>query len=512
MNFAPADWLKMGRECISHYSHLRRFCVFSHDELVCKMALDPDKLDLTVAAATYQDMLIMVDNEKKMRKSLLEWGVTEAEREAFELLPDDERQCEVCKTTCFLSAMTCSCNSNSLVCLRHYTSLCSCPPEQHTLRYRYTLDELPLMLQKLKRKAESFDNWVNLVKDALDPNTPKTMDLEQFKELILEAEEKKFPKSDLLQTLISAVEDADKCASVIQQLDLNKIRTRTRYASDAKYKLTVEELTLFCEEIDSLACTLKEAANVKELLKQTQDFQKKSQEILAMDLNGINATELEECIDSVAGFCIELVELKHLRSRLKQVNWLKETKATRKKTDGLTIEVLRGLLANGMKLPPNSALEKELAEIQTLLTRIETWEEKAKELMETQPISSVSDIEMILEQTTSIEAFLPSEEQLRELLQQSTEWNKNCEEIHSGDNYPYYDAVEDLIKKGRSVPVALPELERLESQFNLAKAWKERTAKTFLRKNSPDMLMEALSPRSFPDVESSLSKLKLEGT
>jgi hypothetical protein len=52
---------------------LRRFCVFSHDELVCKMSLDPDALDLTVAAATYQDMLQMVDSEKKMRRSLLEW-------------------------------------------------------------------------------------------------------------------------------------------------------------------------------------------------------------------------------------------------------------------------------------------------------------------------------------------------------------------------------------------------------------------------------------------------------
>ena len=37
-------------------------------------------------------------------------GTTEAERAAFELLPDDERQCDVCKTTCFLSAVTCDCS------------------------------------------------------------------------------------------------------------------------------------------------------------------------------------------------------------------------------------------------------------------------------------------------------------------------------------------------------------------------------------------------------------------
>lgn len=56
-----------------HYSNLKRYCVFSHDELVCKMASTPDELDLTVAAATYQDMLRMVDLEKKLRRSLLHW-------------------------------------------------------------------------------------------------------------------------------------------------------------------------------------------------------------------------------------------------------------------------------------------------------------------------------------------------------------------------------------------------------------------------------------------------------
>lgn len=73
VNFAPADWMKMGRECVNHYSKLRRYCVFSHDELVCKMALEPDRLNLGIATACYIDMAEMVDTEKKLRKNLLEW-------------------------------------------------------------------------------------------------------------------------------------------------------------------------------------------------------------------------------------------------------------------------------------------------------------------------------------------------------------------------------------------------------------------------------------------------------
>ena len=67
----------------------------------------------------------MVEQEKSLRRDLLEGGVTEAEREAFELLPDDERQCAICKTTCFLSALTTIDNkeSNEIVCLRHFKNM-----------------------------------------------------------------------------------------------------------------------------------------------------------------------------------------------------------------------------------------------------------------------------------------------------------------------------------------------------------------------------------------------------
>ena len=54
----------------------------------------------------FQDMLKMVETERAQRGELVEGGVRAAEREAFELLPEDERQCALCKTTIFMSALT----------------------------------------------------------------------------------------------------------------------------------------------------------------------------------------------------------------------------------------------------------------------------------------------------------------------------------------------------------------------------------------------------------------------
>lgn len=63
--------LPIGRASIEHYRLLKRQCVFSHDELVCKMAdlpagaLTPHQMQLV-----YKDLLTMVDAEKKTRKLL----------------------------------------------------------------------------------------------------------------------------------------------------------------------------------------------------------------------------------------------------------------------------------------------------------------------------------------------------------------------------------------------------------------------------------------------------------
>lgn len=71
-NACPPSQLPVGRSCIEHYRRLRRYCVFSHEELTCKMAASPEKLDLNLAAATHREMFIIVQEERKLRKALLE--------------------------------------------------------------------------------------------------------------------------------------------------------------------------------------------------------------------------------------------------------------------------------------------------------------------------------------------------------------------------------------------------------------------------------------------------------
>ncbi|KAG0710048.1 Lysine-specific demethylase 5A [Chionoecetes opilio] len=492
VNFAPPDWLAIGRECVLHYSNLKRYCVFSHNELVCKMASTPDDLDLTVAAATYHDMLRMVDLEKKLRRSLLHWGVTSAEREAFELLPDDERQCDFCKTTCFLSAVTCSCTQERLVCLRHYKMLCECPPENHTLRYRYTLDELPPLLQRLKVRAESFDHWAVKVKEALEAKPDDKLELSELRELVEEAESQRFPESELLQTLIQAVTEAEKCATVAAHLATKKVRTRTRGSGEAKSRLTLEELRLFHEQIESLACVVREGEAVKDLLNRVTTFQKEAVDMFSQDT--ADSDLIAKMVDTGCSLDIDLPELPRLKHKLQQVEWLEEVDETLE--GSVTVDCVRKLLDSGISLPPHPKIEKAMAELQQLLTNMETWEEKASQALNAKPGISVSEGEEMVKEAEEVPAHLPSVAALKDAVKRAREWTNKVTTLQKGETAPLLETVESLVARGRPIPLHLDPLAELEENVEAAHAWLEKTARTFLKKNSHLTLLEVLVPRT----------------
>lgn len=259
VNFAPPEWLEMGRASIENYSLIGRHCVFSYDELVCDMASKAERLTYPVAAAAYQNLVEIIELERLFRKQLLEGGVKNVEREAFEILPDDERQCSICNTTCFLSAMIIDNDVQEIFCLRHFKSL-KCDPGKVKLYYRYTVDELVSLLENLKKEDEVYNKWMDEVRKHLNSEDNIKVDIAVLKLKLVEFKTKKFPKSELSDALSRAITEAEQCLNVIKRLRNRRLRS----------SFTLSEIELFSNQIQNLPVRLEGSELVKDLHKEYQ--------------------------------------------------------------------------------------------------------------------------------------------------------------------------------------------------------------------------------------------------
>uniref|UniRef100_A0A8C5TFL5 [histone H3]-trimethyl-L-lysine(4) demethylase n=1 Tax=Malurus cyaneus samueli TaxID=2593467 RepID=A0A8C5TFL5_9PASS len=497
VNFCTVDWLPLGRQCVEHYRLLNRYCVFSHDEMICKMASKADVLDVVVASTVQKDMAIMIEEEKRLREKVDKLGVTDSERVTFELFPDDERQCLKCKTTCFMSAVYCPCKPGLLVCLYHIEDLCSCPTYKYKLGYRYTLEELYPMMNALKMRAESYNEWASNVNEALEAkiNNKKSEDLTccLFKALIEESEMKKFPDNDLLRHLRLVTQDADKCASVAQQLLNGKRQTRYRSGGGkCQNQLTVNELRLFVRQLYALPCVLSQTPLLKDLLDRVEAFQQQSQKLLSEEMP--SAAELQELLDVSFDFDVDLPQLAELRTRLEQARWLEDVQLACSEHGSLTLDDMRRLIDSGVGLAPYPAVEKAMAKLQELLTVSEHWDDKARNLIKARPRQSLSSLAAAVKELEEIPAYLPNGAALKDAVQKAKDWLQEVEALQVGGRVPVLDTLAELVTRGRSIPVHLDYLPRLEALVAEVQAWKECAANTFLCENSPYSLLEVLCP------------------
>uniref|UniRef100_A0A8D0GTH0 [histone H3]-trimethyl-L-lysine(4) demethylase n=1 Tax=Sphenodon punctatus TaxID=8508 RepID=A0A8D0GTH0_SPHPU len=483
VNFCTVDWLPLGRQCVEHYRLLNRYCVFSHDEMICKMASKAEILDVVVASTVQKDMAIMIEDEKALREAVHKLGVVDSERTAFEMLPDDERQCIKCKTTCFMSAVYCSCNPGSLACLYHVEDLCSCPTYKYKLGYRYTLDDLYPMMNALKLRAESYNEWASNVNEALEGKVNSKKSLSSFKALIEESEMKKFPDNDLLRHLRLVTQDADKCR-------------QTRYRSGggkSQNQLTVNELRLFVRQLYALPCVLSQTPLLKDLLNRVEAFQQHSQKLLSEEMP--SAVELQELLDVSFEFDVDLPQLAEMRIRLEQARWLEDVHQACLDQSSLTLDDMRRLIDSGVGLAPHPAVEKAMARLQELLTVSEHWEDKARNLIKARPRQSLSSLAAAVKEIEEIPAYLPNGIALKDAAKRAKDWIQEVEGLQAGGRVPVLDTLMELVSRGRSIPVHLEYLPRLESLVAEVQTWKECAANTFLTENSAYTLLEVLCPR-----------------
>ena len=95
------------------------------------------------------------------------------------------------------------------------------------------------------------------------------------------------------------------------------------------------------------------------------------------------------------------------------------------------------------------------------------------------------DVEKLLKDGELISSSLPTLQTLKEAVKKTKEWiQKSDEIIKNPENFPYLESVEKLVAKGRPLPIRLDALNQLETQVAQARAWRERTARVFLKKSS----------------------------
>uniref|UniRef100_A0A4W4F2R2 [histone H3]-trimethyl-L-lysine(4) demethylase n=1 Tax=Electrophorus electricus TaxID=8005 RepID=A0A4W4F2R2_ELEEL len=502
VNFCTVDWMPLGRECVEHYRSLHRYCVFSHDEMVCNMVSKVENLELELASAIQKDMGIMVQKEQALRERAYKLGVWHSQQVDYEDQPDEERQCTKCRTTCYLSGITCPCSPGQLVCLHHIQDLCSCSPSNYTLNYKFTLGMLNQMFTSVASRAESYDDWASKVNKILKANQDNKSDLEELRGLIGEAEKKAYPDTDLLRHLRQIIQDAEKSASMAQQL-LNGKR-QTSGGGKSQNQLTVEELRSFVQQLYDLPCSIRQAPFLKALLSRVEHFQQRSADLLAEDMPGSSA--LQGLLDEGSGLDVELPELSVLRQRLEQARWVEAVQQASEQPASLSLDCMRRLIDQGVGLAPHACVERTMARLQELLTVCEHWEEKAHNMLTARPRHDVETLESAVLEVNSIHAYLPNCLQLKDSVNRAKEWLQEADALQLGGRVPVLASLTDLVSKAKSIPVLLEPLARLESLVSEVQTWKEGAARTFLLKNSSLSLLEVLCPRCEAGSQKSKSK------
>uniref|UniRef100_A0A672JMB7 [histone H3]-trimethyl-L-lysine(4) demethylase n=1 Tax=Salarias fasciatus TaxID=181472 RepID=A0A672JMB7_SALFA len=507
VNFCTMDWMPIGRSCVDHYRELSRYCVFSHDEMVCNMACKAELIDVDLASVVQKEMTVMVQEEKKLRDKISKMGVLQSRQVDYEVLPDEERQCCKCRTTCYLSGITCVCSPGKMVCLHHPQDLCSCPHGNLTLHYKFTLDELYPMMAAVILRAESYKNWLSNVEDIVENKGNKKRGLEELHSLVEQAETKAFPQASLLDQLRKITSEADKVAVMAQQLLNGKRQTRYRSGggkSQSQNELTVEELRSFVQQLDKLPCNIRQAPLLKDLLNRVDDFQQHSERLLSDE--SPSPLELQDLLDVSLGLDVELPQLPLLRERLEQARWLEAVQQASGRPETLCLDTMRRLIDQGVGLAPHSSVERAMARLQELLTVSEQWEERVLALIEARPYHSIETLDNALQEVGTIPAYLPNCLQLKDVVTKAKKWLHEAEALQLGGRIPVLDSLSELVLRAEGLPVWLEPLSRLEALVSDVQSWKESAAKTFLLKNSSFSLLEVLCPRC--DVGSGHQKAK----
>lgn len=122
--------------------------------------------------------------------------------------------------------------------------------------------------------------------------------------------------------------------------------------------MTVEELQLFANQLDTLPSKVDGRDAVTQLLKQVETFQIEAKR--AMTNADIDIEDLNKIIENGSNLDVDLPELNELKLKAKRAQWLDDAKEIIDDPLSGSFDHIKSLIETGMELPPNPTVEKIL--------------------------------------------------------------------------------------------------------------------------------------------------------
>ncbi|OZC09096.1 PHD-finger [Onchocerca flexuosa] len=318
VNFAPADWLRKGRLCILEYARVHRNCVFSHEELMVKMAKCATKLSVNVGVAVHEELYEIIIREKHLREIITSKGITESARVEYEHIPDDFRSCAICKTTLFMSSLTCK--HKKLVCLMHADLICSvCQTTNLTFNYRYTVQELNYMCDMLTYGICDYPTWRNKLLSVINTkNNDVKPTVEDLRILINVSKARHFPQCDATIEAMNIIKRSENIMQTARALMNRRIRTRNSLRKHAnEHPADIKDIEKLEQSIEELPCTILNLEfNVKNYMKRIGDWRKRCSQFL------MDAVDYTDKYDQYIDLVKKLIEEADDFNMLDKCHWL----------------------------------------------------------------------------------------------------------------------------------------------------------------------------------------------
>ncbi|KAF8084870.1 hypothetical protein N665_0694s0004 [Sinapis alba] len=178
-NFAPIDWLPHGDVAVHQNQEKKKRSLISYDKILLGAAREAVKYlkEYSLSKKKTADNMrwynscgkeglftSIVKSRVKQEKSRREFLASSLKSQKMDKSYDDvsKRECCFCFVDLHLSAVQCSCSDERYSCLSHVKNLCACPSGKKSFLYRYTIDELNVLVEALElQKLSSMFRWGN---------------------------------------------------------------------------------------------------------------------------------------------------------------------------------------------------------------------------------------------------------------------------------------------------------------------------------------------------------------